>query len=126
MKTLKHLGIFACLAVVLTLSACKNPQRAAFNTLKGTAITVDGAMLGWSNYVAAGKAKLDDRYAVKDAHDKYVASMNVALSALDYWVLATTYGTTNAPDFEAQFKAYQAATLQAVNDTINLVNQFSK
>lgn len=125
MKT-KLISTLACLAMVLTLAACKNPQRAAFNTLKGTDITVHAAMLGWSNYVASGKAKLDDRYAVKDAHDKYVATMNVALSALDYWVLATTYGTTNAPDAEAQFNAYQALTLQAVSDTLNLVNQFSK
>jgi hypothetical protein len=123
---MKTLNLIAALAILITLTACKNPQRAAYNTLKGTAITVDSTMIGWSNYVAAGKATLGDRYKVRDVHDSYVASMNVALSALDYWVLATTYGTTNAPDAKAQFESYRALTLRSVADTINLINTLSK
>lgn len=64
---------FACLA----LPACKNLETTAYRTIGATAISVDGAMSGWGDYVRAGLAKPSEEAAVKAAYEKYQAAMQV-------------------------------------------------
>jgi hypothetical protein len=74
MPLLFHL--FALVAL-LALPACKNLETAAYKTIGATAITVDGAMNGWGDYVRAGLAKPSEEAAVKAAYEKYQGAMQV-------------------------------------------------
>lgn len=72
---------FALIALVW-LTACANLERNTYRTLGSLAVTVDGAMNGWGDYVRNGHGNIAQHTAVKQAYGNYQGAMRVAQTAV--------------------------------------------
>jgi hypothetical protein len=78
----KHIAALAASVVLACLLVgCATTQNTAGRLLASTAITVDGTMQGWANWVVQGQATAEQETKVKAAYTKYQASMSAALAA---------------------------------------------
>ncbi len=66
---------------VALLSACVSFQNSAGKLLATTATTVDAAMKGWATWVAKNPPNPLAEAKVRDAYQKYQASMTIACNA---------------------------------------------
>ena len=76
MKTKLH-SILA-LALILFAVGCSSPQRTAYHSIGAIAVTVDGAMKGWGDYVRAGRAEDAQQQQVFNAYLAYQSAMQKA------------------------------------------------
>lgn len=80
MKRIQANLVLLCFCAVL--SSCASLEQNAYRTIGAWAITVDGAMNVWGDYVRSGMAKPDDEAYVKRGYETYQAAMHVARDAI--------------------------------------------
>lgn len=112
-------GLGAALAIIP--GCASTPQGVAYQATGTTRIGVYGAMELWGAYVKAVKPPVAQEAAVKDAFEKWQASMVAVCDAGQVWSLATS---TNAIPAQDKFEAAVAAAGQARGDVINLITKF--
>jgi hypothetical protein len=111
------IAILALLAIAFAPLGCKSPERTAYQTIGSVAVSVDGAMSAWGDYVRAGLAKPEQETRVRGAYLKYQAAMKTAETV----VLAARA----APEGEASYQTALRAAGAAAADIIALVEQFT-
>ena len=76
---MKNLIIVTICIISLCLGeGCKSTEQVAYHSIGTISFTVDKAMLAWGDYVRSGKAKPEEEIVIRDAYEKYQASMKVA------------------------------------------------
>lgn len=73
----------AILSLLVLLVGCANLEQNAFRSIGATATIVDGAMMGWGDYVRSGKASVEEEAIVKQAYTTYQASMRTTKAAVE-------------------------------------------
>lgn len=94
-----------------TVTGCQSTGK----TLATTAQTVDAAMQGWAEYVAAGQASASDEARVKSAYQKYQTAFAAAKAIYD------TGSTTNGAALNSAveiLRAQRASLIALVNQLI--------
>jgi len=114
MKYLFSLVTFGAFLLV----GCANLETVAYKTIGTTAVTVDGAMKGWGDWVRAGKATPRDEVVVKSAYSKYQAS----ISTLKQAVIAAK----SAPEGQASLETALQATEAAAGELVLLISTFTR
>lgn len=71
------------LLLALMVAGCKSPEAAAYKSLGTIAVTVQGTMETWGQYVRAGHASDKDRAEVKAIYQHYQHAMKFAESSLN-------------------------------------------
>lgn len=104
----------------LLFVGCANPQRTAYNSLKATAITVDGAMTVYKSKVDAGQLTIQERQKVRTIYDSYRITYSIACDALDAWVLSTTYGTNS--DARLRFESFRVPVINTASNIVTIIN----
>ena len=78
---------FTVITAPVTMTGCKTiPEAAAYNSLRGVAVSVDNAMRAYADLAVAGRVSEGDQARVKRAYGAYQHSMVIAITAarLDY------------------------------------------
>lgn len=78
--------IISILALVW-LTACANLERNTYRAIGSLAVTVDGAMNAWGDYVRAGQGTISQHAAVKQAYGNYQAAMRIAQTSVNAYRL---------------------------------------
>lgn len=122
---MKHLKKFLVpvLSLLLLAGCSTSDQKAALQVASGTVVSVDLAMKEWGAYVKANHPPVAQELAVKDAFQKYQASMVVVCDAGA--VYASTAGSTNLSS--AASTAFQSAIgneTASIADLENLITKF--
>jgi hypothetical protein len=72
------------IAAIISMSmACVSFESNAYKVIGFTAVTVDGAMNGWGDYVRAGKATQAEQGNVREAYVTYQKAMRIAASSVN-------------------------------------------
>ena len=112
-------------AMALIFMGCKlGPQRAAYNALAGTEITVDHAMQLWGSYVAEFHPPAAQEQLVDDAYEKYQAAESEAIDATRL-IIALTASGSDASAAQARALKASSAAAAALGDLINLLRNFN-
>jgi hypothetical protein len=79
MKNLHH---YLSLLLLAALLGCATPEQTAYRTIGVITASVDGAMNGWGDYVRSGAATADEQARVRQAYERYQATMRLARIAV--------------------------------------------
>lgn len=109
---------FLALAALLFAVGCANLETTAYRTIGTTAVTVDGAMKGWGDWVRAGKATPKDEAVVKAAYSKYQASIGTLKAAV--------IAAKAAPEGQAQLETALQAVEVAAGEIVLLISTFTR
>jgi hypothetical protein len=110
------LAIFAAVALATISTGCKSPEQTAYAITASTAVTVDGAMNGWGDFVRAGMASKGDEDVVRKAYEKYQRASSLAKIAV---VTAKT-----SPEGEKEFETALRALDLAKGELIAIIRTF--
>jgi hypothetical protein len=105
------------LVAMATLTGCSTPERTAYQATGTVAVTVDAAMLGWGDYVRAGRATPEDEALVKAAYQHYQAAMRTARAVT--WSYLDAGGADRGPLLDA-IDALDASK----NELVTLIETF--
>lgn len=104
-----------------TLTGCgSTPQKIAYQAAGTTVVTVDTAMSGWGAYVAVKHPGTNEEMTVKNAYEKYQASMAVVCDA---GAAYSATGGTNATA-TAAFNQAIANSSQNLTDLEKLITTY--
>lgn len=95
-------------------------QQTTYRTSSITHASVRAAMGGWNQYVAAGKATIQDEQKVKAAYEKYRQAQLAVIN------IAQSYGRVGQidPTTQDQFQAALDASGKALAELLGLLNTF--
>lgn len=116
--------LLACVSLVVTPLApvgCSSPQRTVYVTAQATHVSVQEAMRLWGAYVAAKHPPVEQEIRVKDAFDKYVASMKLVADAGKTTADASSTNSTTA---SAVLSALKANADRDLDDLVSLLRSF--
>ena len=109
------------LPIGFIISGCKStPQEITFQAASTTVVGVDTAMNLWGSYVAQAHPGTNQEMIVKNAYEKYQASMAAVCDAGE--IYAATGGTNGTAT--AAFNQAIANSGQDLADLENLINSF--
>lgn len=108
--------LLAVLLPIAALSGCSTPERTAYRSLGTIAVTVDGAMNGWGEYVRAGRATGADQAKVRSAYERYQSAMRIAEQA--------QLAAAAAPDNQSSYVTAVSAVSAAADEIVALIHSF--
>jgi len=112
--------------VLMTLPGCaSSPARIAYNVENSAQVTVSAAMGAWGDYVAQNHPPAAQEQKVKDAYEKYQATLTAVIDATTLAInLAAANGGTNNPSAWGGVDIAQAQATAALTDLVTLVRTF--
>jgi hypothetical protein len=123
LMSLLAVGLLAA-PLALTEGCSTTPQRAAYQSVATTEVSVEAAVNEWNAYVAAAHPPLAQQQAVRAAWQKYQAAM---LLVCDAGAAYSAAGSTNSAGATGASAALQQAITnagQTITDLEYLITQF--
>lgn len=115
---MKRLQIFLILIGFLHLSACKNPELAAYRLTGTVVVTVNDAMNAFADAWVAGLVTPQQKVQVDQAYDRYYAAVQIERAAITAYKSNQVGGGTNTLNVAV------AALTSAEGDVLFLIYQF--
>jgi|GEM_PF-3022014 len=111
-----QLSVFVAVSLLAAVCGCASLETTAYRTIGAVAVTVDGAMNAWGDYVRAGHATASDETVVRAAYDHYQQTMRTL------HVAVTAYKLDEASNAGALKTALDTMGA-AADELVALVNQ---
>jgi len=104
-----QLSVFVAVSLLAAVCGCASLETTAYQTIGAVAITVDGAMNAWGDYVRAGHATASDELRVRAAYGNYQQTMRTLHVAVTAYKLDEA---SNAGALKTALDAMSAASAE--------------